>query len=126
VRGRVGYLINPTTLLYGTGGLAYGGIGVSGTITDGCFSGAPHACAPGSWGFSKNATNVGWTAGGGVEGVVPNTANWTWKVEYLYLDLGSVSGTGFEAAADFGPLPYTWSSKVTDNILRVGMNYHFH
>ncbi len=126
LRARAGYLINPTTLLYGTGGLAFGGINATGTITDGCFTGAPHACAPGSWGFSKSTTNAGWTAGGGVEGVVSNSPAWTWKVEYLYLDLGSVSGTGFEASADFGPLPYTWSSKVTDNILRVGLNYHFH
>ncbi len=126
VRGRIGYLVNPTTLLYGTGGLAYGGIKASGTITDACFSGAPPTCTAGSWGFAGSRTNVGWTAGAGVEGVVPSMTSWTWKAEYLYLDLGSVSGTGFEAAADFGTLPYTFSSKVTDNILRVGLNYHFH
>jgi outer membrane immunogenic protein len=69
---------------------------------------------------------VGWTLGGGVEGVVPNMSNWTWKAEYLYLDLGSVSGTGLEAGPDLGTLPYSWSTKVTDNIVRVGLNYHFH
>ena len=37
VRGRVGFLVTPTTLLYGTGGLAFGGINASGTITDACF-----------------------------------------------------------------------------------------
>jgi hypothetical protein len=37
-----------------------------------------------------------------------------------------VSGSGFETPADFGTLPYTWSTRVTDNILRVGANYHFH
>ena len=125
VRGRIGILITPTTLLYGTGGLAYGGVNASGNITDACFSGTPPACTPISWGFSHTAINVGWTAGGGVEGFVPNTTSWTWKVEYLYLDLGTVSGTGFEASADFGPLAYSWSSKVTDNIVRAGLNYHF-
>jgi outer membrane immunogenic protein len=124
VRGRAGFLISPTTLLYGTGGVAFGGIKASGTITDACSN--PNACTiPVSWGFAGSRTNVGWTAGGGVEGVVPNMARWTWKAEYLYLNLGSVSGTGFEAATGFGALPYTWSSKVTDNILRVGLNYHF-
>ena len=40
-RARVGVLVTPTTMLYGTGGLAFGGINASGTITDACFSGAP-------------------------------------------------------------------------------------
>jgi outer membrane immunogenic protein len=127
-RVRAGVLVTPTTLLYATGGLAFGGINASGTITDACFTGAPPACSPASWGFSNTSTRLGWTAGAGVEGAVPNTTNWTWKLEYLYLDLGSVSGTGLEAGAggDFGPLPYTWSARVTDNILRIGANYHFH
>lgn len=126
VRGRVGVLVTPTTMLYGTGGLAFGGINVSGTVTDACFSGRPPACTPISWGFGNTTTKAGWTAGAGVEGIIPNTINWTWKLEYLYLNLGTVSGTGFEAGADFGPLPFNWSSRVTDNIVRVGANYHFH
>jgi len=127
-RARAGILVTPTTLLYGTGGLAFGGINASGTITDACFTGGPAACTPGSWGFNNTTIKTGWSAGVGVEGVVPNTTNWTWKLEYLYIDLGTVSGTGLEAGVggDFGPLPYTWSARVTDNILRVGANYHFH
>jgi outer membrane immunogenic protein len=34
IRGRVGALLNPTTLLYATGGLAYGRIKASGSFTD--------------------------------------------------------------------------------------------
>jgi outer membrane immunogenic protein len=126
LRGRVGVLVTPTTLLYGTGGLAYGGVSASGTITDACFSGKPPTCTPASWGFGNTSTQVGWTVGGGVEGVAPISTNWTWKLEYLYLDLGTMSGSGYELPADFGVLPYTWSTRVTDNILRVGLNYHFH
>ena len=131
VRGRVGVLTTPTMLLYVTGGLAYGRISASGRVTDAGCAGPP-ACLVGnitpavSWAFANSATNVGWTLGGGVEGVVSNTANWTWKAEYLFLNLGSVSGTGFETGSDFGSLPYSWSTRVTDNILRVGLNYHFH
>jgi outer membrane immunogenic protein len=126
-RARVGILITPTTLLYGTSGLAFGGIHASGTITDNCFSGPP-ACTPLSWGFANTTNKTGWTAGAGVEGAVPSTTNWTWKLEYLFINLGSVSGTGLEAGVggDFGALPYTWNARVTDNILRVGLNYHFH
>ncbi|MGP0093054.1 MAG: outer membrane protein [Xanthobacteraceae bacterium] len=126
VRGRIGVLATPTLLIFGTGGLAYGGVSSSGTITDACgIGGGPGGthCAPLSWGFSSSATHVGWSLGGGVEGVVASAPNWTWKLEYLYLDLGKVSGTGLEPFADFGPLPYTWSTRITDNIFRVGLNY---
>ena len=128
VRGQVGVLATPTTLLYATGGLAYGGVNSSGTITDACFSGLAAGCTPGSWGFANTSIKAGWTAGGGVEGVIPNSTNWTWKVEYLYLNLGTVSGSGLEAGVggDFGSLPYNWSTRVTDNILRAGVNLHFH
>jgi outer membrane immunogenic protein len=120
VRTRAGVLLTPTLWLYGTGGLAYGRIEGSGTVTDTACTPAPTTCM---WSYGSSATNVGWTAGGGIEGAIPNTHNWTWKVEYLYIDLGRVSGSGFDT--DFGG-PYSWSMKVTDNIIRFGINYGFH
>jgi outer membrane immunogenic protein len=119
VRGRVGVLVNPTLLLYATGGLAYGGVNTSGTFHDtfpGCF---PSIC---NWSFSQTATKVGPTVGGGIEGTVPNSRNWTWKVEYLYINFGTVSGSSFGT----DPLTYSWSTRVTDNIVRFGVNYNFH
>jgi outer membrane immunogenic protein len=124
VRGRLGMLVTPTVLLYGTGGLAYGGVNAGGSITDGCGTGKP--CGPVTWTFGGTTTRLGWTLGAGLEAAVPSSKNWTWKLEYLYIDFGSVSGSGFEPNADFGPLPYTWSARVTDNILRVGLNYNLH
>jgi outer membrane immunogenic protein len=119
VRARAGVLVNPTLWLYGTGGLAYGGISASGTVTDtGC---SPVAC---SWSYGGSATNVGWTVGAGLEGVIPHMPHWTWKIEYLYIDFGTISGTGFDSN-DFGS-PYSWSARITDNIVRVGVNYQFH
>jgi outer membrane immunogenic protein len=119
VRGRLGVLVNPTLLLYGTGGLAYGGISTSGSFFDtfpGC---SPAIC---TWAFNQTATKTGWTAGGGVEGAIANSRNWTWKIEYLYIDFGTLSGSSF----GLDPLTYSWSTHVTDNILRVGVNYNFH
>jgi outer membrane immunogenic protein len=116
VRGRAGVLVNPTLWVYGTGGLAYGNITVTGGVTD------TFGCAACSWSYGASTTRVGWTVGAGVEGVVPGVNDWTWKVEYLYIDFGTVSGSGFEA--DFGST-YTWSARVTDNILRVGFNRKF-
>jgi outer membrane immunogenic protein len=116
VRGRVGVLINPTLLLYGTGGLAYGRIKVSGNLND-------TTCGPPCpWSYGNSTTKTGWTAGAGIEGAILNTRDWTWKIEYLYMDLGTVSGNGFDN--DFSG-PFTWSTKFTDNIVRGGINYRF-
>jgi outer membrane immunogenic protein len=116
VRARMGALVTPYLMAYATGGLAYGTIRGSGTVTD---TGCGPPC---SWSYRSSATNVGWTAGAGIEGAVPHTSSWTWKVEYLYIDLGSVSGKGFDT--DFVST-YAWSAKVTDNIVRAGFNYKF-
>jgi outer membrane immunogenic protein len=117
VRGRAGVLVTPTILLYGTGGLAYGKTSVVGNITaTGTSPNGPFVAAT-SIGDSK--TKVGWTLGAGVEGVLFNSNNWTWKAEYLYIDLGSLSGSGVDPLIG----PYSWNAKFTDNIVRFGLNY---
>ena len=118
VRGRLGVLATPAILVYATGGLAYGRVEASGSISD-TFLGSTAA----SWNFNSSTTKTGWTVGGGVEGAIPNTREWTWKVEYLYIDLGNINGSGYDT--DFGG-PYNWTAKFTDNIIRAGVNYRFH
>jgi hypothetical protein len=51
--------------------------------------------------------------------------NWTGKLEYLYMDLGTFTGTGILPAPASPPLRATFSSRITDNILRAGINYKF-
>jgi len=67
----------------------------------------------------------GWTLGGGVEAAIsgPLTA----KLEYLYVDLGHVSGSFVTPINAFGGGVITsgYNSHITDNILRVGINYRF-
>ncbi len=118
VRGRLGWLFNPTTMVYATGGLAYGRVNASGSFID--TTCIPFSCV---WGFNKSPINVGWTMGGGIEGAFPNAPNWTWKIEYLYIDLGSVNGSGFDP--DFVTF-YTYNARFTDNIFRVGGSWHFY
>ena len=108
-------------LLYGTGGLAYGAVATAGSISGQTLQGPGAVVFP-----SLTSTRVGWTAGAGIEGRIGG--NWTAKLEYLYMDLGTVS---------FGPLATnilvpvrtnagaSYSSHFTDNILRVGVNYIF-
>jgi outer membrane immunogenic protein len=112
VRARLGVTPAPTVLLYVTGGLAYGEIETSGTLT----AGFPLT----SVAFSQSNTKAGWTVGGGIEGRL--SGNWTGKIEYLYMDLGSISGTVINTPAGIGA---SWSSDITDNIIRVGLNYKF-
>ena len=66
---------------------------------------------------------VGWTVGTGVEDVV--SGDWTAKIEYLYIDLGNVSGSFTTPIVAPGGafLTRSYNSHITDNILRVGLNY---
>jgi len=93
LRGRLGWSMN-NILIYGTAGLAYGGLDVD-------FAGA-----------SEDNVELGWTVGLGME--IGFTPNWSAKIEYLYMDLGSSSfaltgvSNGYDAS-----------------LLRFGVNYHF-
>jgi outer membrane immunogenic protein len=126
-RARAGVLITPTTLFYATGGLAFGGVRVSGSgganiSLTACIAGIgciPTGSASGAFAFNQSTTKTGWTLGGGVEGAL--TGNWTWKAEYLYLNLGLESGS---VADNFGGIA-SWNAKFTDNIVRAGLNYKF-
>ncbi len=114
VRARAGVLVTPKVLLYATGGLAYGEVDSGATI------GLVPTAFP-----STSSTNVGWTVGAGIEGAIGG--GWTAKLEYLYVDLGTVSGSFLttNAALGGGVLTSSYSSKITDNVLRVGVNYRF-
>jgi outer membrane immunogenic protein len=111
VRGRAGVLVTPKVLFYATGGLAYGDVGTGETI--------------GASSFSASDLRVGYTVGAGIEGAIGG--NWTAKLEYLYVDLGRTSGSFATAipALGGGLLTSSYSSRVTDNVLRAGLNYNF-
>ncbi len=65
---------------------------------------------------------AGWTAGAGIEAHLGG--NLTGKVEYLYLDFGRVS-TAATNPSNSTPLAVNLDSRVTDHIVRVGLNYKF-
>jgi outer membrane immunogenic protein len=129
VRGRIGVLADPKVLLYATGGLAYGEVSASNTIGGNNITGPQgvngSTITPFTGAFSSSSLRVGWTVGAGVEGVI--SGNWTAKLEYLYIDLGNVSGSFttplIAPSGAFATGGY--SSHITDNILRVGVNYKF-
>jgi outer membrane immunogenic protein len=103
VRARLGYVWgNGEVLSYVTGGLAYGELKINGT---GTVSGLVQGALPFSVtnAFSHNAVNVGWVVGYGTEGHLPlMPGNWTWKIEGLYMDLGTIDTTGVITGASSG------------------------
>jgi outer membrane immunogenic protein len=115
MRGRLGFTVHPHWFVYGTGGAAIGGI-----ETDGVITGVTILGAPTSNGFNYDRVNLGWTAGGGIEGRI--SGNWSAKLEYIYADYGWVRGSGSLPTAST-PLRVEFSSRVTDHVVRVGLNY---
>ena len=123
-RGRVGALVDPTTLIYGTGGLAVGNFKMTSTATSvatgfrgaiGTTTGAIGTATTAGATLSDSTTRVGLALGAGIEKKF--SPNWSAKVEYLYLDFGSrtfLSGTGFDT-----------NVRLRDHIVRVGLNYQF-
>jgi outer membrane immunogenic protein len=126
LRGRIGVLAAPQTLLFVTGGLALGEIKTSTTVVP---SSATSSCANNSLCAAgvASATRAGWTVGAGLEQGF--AGNWTVKVEYLHYDLGSVSHIATEASPGFpvflGQPVLNVNTKVSGEIGRVGVNYRF-
>ena len=70
---------------------------------------------------SNSSTQIGWTAGAGVEFAF--TPNLTAKVEYLYVDLGNHVLRPLQLHSANGTcLPL---SHFTENVVRAGINYKF-
>lgn len=119
-RGKVGYVVTPDNrlMIYGTGGVAYGGGNTQFDVADSRFGAY--------WSGNPNSTRVGWTIGAGVEYALTN--NVTIGAEYLYADLGSstITTSGNAVAATFFPGVYATAKVNYDaSIFRALLNYKF-
>ena len=138
VRGRGGVIVHDS-LWYVTGGLAWGTVKENDAFAAPCprcassFAGISSILLPTAASFSTNRT--GWTVGGGVETKL--FGGWSAKLEYLHVDLGNINnaypiafnpaylallGPGGGAGATAGAIH---TSRVTDDIVRIGLNYQF-
>jgi outer membrane immunogenic protein len=97
-RGRVGYALD-RIMIYGTAGGAVTDVKVSASALP----------------WTSN-TELGWAAGGGIEGAV--TDNLTAKVEYLFTYYGSTNCT-------VGSCGGTATVKYSESMVRAGLNYKF-
>ncbi len=114
LRGRIGKpIFDGRFMPYVTGGFAYGGVRNSVN-----FNGA---------GFATNTqTQTGWTVGAGAEYALDR--HLSFKVEYLYVDLGGQNLTGpgntFSAPAA-GFFNANVREDTNANVVRAGLNYRF-
>jgi outer membrane immunogenic protein len=129
LRGKLGLTVD-RSLFYATGGFAYGEVNMNGSATatvDLLVNSPPAPFA--SW--NQSTIKTGWAIGGGMEQSIDR--NWSLMIEYLYVDLGSVSANFATIGGNYGQFGNasnavlagtgTVSSRVTDNIVRFGINY---
>ncbi|MBI4724554.1 MAG: porin family protein [Rhodomicrobium sp.] len=120
VRARLGYAFGGT-LIYATGGFAYGGVDTTFTYADEDINNVRFAARA-----TNSDTQTGWTVGGGIE--VKLSPSWSLKGEYQFVDLGSFSDTRPLIVPDNVWRPYDTlrhESDVEFHTVRVGLNYSF-
>jgi outer membrane immunogenic protein len=110
VRGRLGGVFGAmhSELFYLTGGLAYARADIT-------------VSPPGLASASESKTRTGWTVGAGWEHKF--TQNLSGKLEYLYVDLGNTAYFNPPPAGPF--LDRAGGVRLTDHIVRVGLNWQF-
>jgi outer membrane immunogenic protein len=139
LRGRLGYLITPSLMAYGTGGLSYGGVYAqtnfisSSNIVNSNIDVGSIVYAQMLSGKGQAANSLlGWNAGAGVEWML--MSNWSLKTEAIYYDLGStiLTGNGYSPAVTYGSAKEQYQAVNTKTsiryngvIARMGVNYHF-
>jgi outer membrane immunogenic protein len=104
--GRVGYAVQPITLLYIKGGAAW----VRDTFTD------ADPTAP--YSGDAKSTRSGWTLGAGLE--YQFAPNWSVFGEYNYMDFGRSTST-----LNFNPGTYDYDIRQNVQALQLGINYRF-
>jgi outer membrane immunogenic protein len=115
LRGRIGVPVN-NWLFFATGGLAISDVKISSAFTD-----VNGANATGS----SSVTKTGYTVGGGAEWMVTN--RWTVKVEYLYVNLGTLNTNMVIRHPTIAAYSHAISTAVdvAAHIARVGINFGF-
>ena len=118
LRGRVGYLVMPNLLAYGTGGVAWARFDYTANNFNGPGGGGGYVT---STAFSQ--TQTGFAAGGGFEWAW--TTHWLLRGEYLYYQFNNgPSVIATTPAFPTFPSNYVWS-RTKVNVARLGLSYKF-
>jgi outer membrane immunogenic protein len=112
IRGRLGIAWD-RVLIYGTGGVAFGGINTDFELS-GVAAGVPFFAST-----SRSNSRTGWTVGGGIEYAVTN--NWSIGAEYRFTDFGTISR---EAALPGGGF-FSAHRRLEENQVQGRISYKF-
>jgi outer membrane immunogenic protein len=113
VRGKLGFAVSPSALLYATGGAAFAGT----TSGDSFIDGTHH--------IKADTTRNGWTIGAGAQYKV--TRNVSFGAEYLYADFGT-KHVSFDSTGLGGGLAgqdISINTKLQLHVFKAALNYHF-
>lgn len=105
-RLRLGVSPVGSLLIYGTGGVAYGGVTTTGHLR----------FPPNEINATHSSTEIGWAAGAGVEYALG--AGWSVRAEWLHYDLGEVAWRPAAFADDV-------KTQAAGNLVRGGVSYRF-
>ncbi|MGD9657346.1 MAG: alginate export family protein, partial [Methylocystis sp.] len=120
IRGRLGYLVTPTLAVYGSGGMAYGGVISNAAILTRRIGATNQTQVNPVYQDSL----IGWTAGGGAEWMFD--ANWSVKIDYLRYDLGAAQASGFVVQpSGLYATGATSATRFNGNLIHAGVNRHF-
>jgi len=131
IRGRVGFLVTPTTLVYATGGAAWQHFEIStacaSTFCQSAFDlllpGGPFSIFPA---FTNNsATKLGWTIGAGVETAIGG--HWFARADYRFADYGDTTFTltRFSTAPFLNPIVNAFDVTLRTHTATFGVAYKF-
>ena len=120
LRGRLGFLLTPSTLVYATGGVAWQHY----DATASCDCSALLVLSPKI--VSNSATKAGWTIGGGLETAL--WGHWLARAEYRYADFGTssfaVARAGTEITSAFASVD-TVDVSLRTHTATFGLAYKF-
>ncbi len=128
IRGRLGFLVTPSVLVYGTGGVAFGSVSGSFGYAANQLPISVPCCASATGGGSWSTTRTGATGGGGIEALI--TQSLTLRLEYRYTDLGRFNetvplSTVCAGACSSPSSGASVSLHPTFQAVRVGLGYNF-
>jgi outer membrane immunogenic protein len=123
LRGRLGYLVTPRLLAYGTGGIAWQNVQTSATCQHSApdplclaLAGNPFATA------TNTTTRTGWTIGGGVDAQI--YGNWILRGDYRYAYFGTWNNSAnLSIPGSVDTIGYRL--KLSTQILTLGLAYKF-
>ena len=119
VKGRLGYLAAPSTMIYGSAGAIYQRFNAKAVCPA-----DTNVCNPalGTQAYSSNGSEWGWTLGAGLEHAF--TKNWIGRVDYSYANFGSSS---FWAMVPVAGVSHGSHARIspTSQTLTFGVNYKF-